>query len=269
MAQRSLWSGSISFGLVNVPVRLFSATREHKAHFHYVHAPDAGPIGYQKVCKTEERPVSDDEVVKAFEVTKGEYVYVDDADFETARGQRERSIEILDFVPAAEIDPIYFAKAYYLGAAKGDEKVYSLFLRALRDAALIGVVKFHLRDRQHLGGLRVQGKVLVLEQLYFEDEVLATAEIEVPGARVSKDELDLARRLIEQSATSWKPARYKDTYERDLRKAIEAKRQGQGVHETEDVAEPAEVPDLMAALRASIEQTGRRKPNPRRRRVAA
>ena len=269
MARRPLWSGSISFGLVNVPVRVFSATREHKAHFHFVHSPDAGPIGYQKVCKTEDKPVPDDEVVLAFEVTKGEYVYLDDADFEQARGVPERAIEILDFVAAEEIDPIYFAKTYYLGPAEGGEKVYALFLRALRESALIGVVKFHLRERQHLGGLRVQGNVLALEQLYFADEVLPSAEIEVSKPRIAKEELDLARQLIERSTTSWKPERYEDTYEKDLRKAIEAKRKGRGVRETAEIEEPGQVHDLMAALRASVEQTSTQRRRPRRKPTAA
>ena len=269
MARRALWSGSISFGLVNVPVRVFSATREHKAHFHFVHSPDAGPIGYQKICKTEDKPVPDDEVVLAFEVKKGEYVFLDDADFEQARGVRERAIEILDFVPAAEIDPVYFAKTYYLGPAGGGEKVYTLFLRALRESALIGVVKFQLRERQHLGGLRVQGNVLALEQLYFADEVLPSADIEVSKTRIGKEELELARQLIERSTTSWKPDRYEDTYERDLRKTIDAKRKGRDVRETADTEEPGQVHDLMAALRASVEKTSTQRRRRRRKQTAA
>ena len=150
-----LWSGSISFGLVNVPVRLFSATREHKAHFHFVHSPDAGPIGYQKVCKTEDKPVPDDEVVLAFEVAKGEYVFLDDTDFEQARGVQERAIEILDFVPAEEIGPSTSRRRITLALPKEARRSTPLFLRALRESSLIGVVKFHLRERQHLGGLRV------------------------------------------------------------------------------------------------------------------
>ena len=266
---RALWSGSISFGLVNVPVRLYSATRDHKAHFHYVHAPDSSPIGYQKVCKAEGKPVEDDEVVKAFEVSKGEYVVVDDEDFERARGERERIIEILDFVPAEEIDPIYFAKTYYLGAAEGGEKVYSMFHRALADSDLTAVAKFELRDRQHLGGLRVHGKVLALEQLYFADEVLPTGEIEVAAVRVGKEELALARQLIEGNATVWKPERYRDTYEQELRKAIEDKRKSGEAREAPaaaDEGEGAEVHDLMAALRASVEQSSKRR---RRKKTAA
>lgn len=261
---RPLWSGAISFGLVNVPVRLYPAVREHRLHFHYVHEPDSSPIGYQKVCKAEEKPVPDDEVVKAFELAKGEYVHLADEDFERARGERHRTIDILDFVPAAEIDPIYFAKTYYLAPAEDAEKVYSLFLRALGESGLMAVATFVLRDKEHLGGLRVLGKLLVLEQLYWSDEVLATDELEARSARVGKDELALARRLIEGNTTSWKPDRYTDTYERELRKAIEARRKGEGVHEAPPEPE-AETYDLMEALRASVEASGKRK----RRRAAA
>ncbi len=263
---RSLWSGSISFGLVNVPARIYPAVREHKLHFHYVHAPDSSPIGYQKICKAEDKPVPDDEVVKAFEVADGEFVYVDDEDFEQARGAQLKTIDILDFVPRDEIDPLYFAKTYYLGPVEGSEHVYALFLRALDESGLVAVAKFVLRDRQHLAALRVHGKVIALEQLYFGDEILATNEIETSGQRVAKDELELARRLIEANATTWKPDRYEDTYEVELRAAIEAKRKGEGVHEAPAEETEEEVPDLMAALRASVEQSSKKR---RRRRAAA
>lgn len=255
---RPLWSGAISFGLVNVPVRLYTATREHRLHFHYVHETDSSPIGYQKVCKAEDKPVPDDEVVKAFELARGEFVHVSDEDFERARGERHRTIDILDFVPAEEIDPIYFAKTYYLGPAEDAGKVYSLFLRALGDSGLMAVATFVLRDKEHLGGLRVLGKLLALEQLYWSDEVLPTGELEGTRARVGKDELELARQLIEGNSTSWKPERYTDTYERELKKAIEARRKREGVHEAP--AEPeAETYDLMEALRASVAASGKRK----------
>ncbi len=263
---RPLWSGSISFGLVNVPVRLYPATREHKAHFHFVHEPDSSPIGYQKICKAEDAPVPDDEVVKAFEIKKGEFIYLEDEDFEHARGEQRRTIEILDFVPAEEIDPIYFAKTYYLGPADGGEKVYSLFLRALGDSELMAVAKFVLRDRQHLGGLRVYDRILALEQLYFADEVLPAADLVSAKSRLGKEELALARQVIEAGTRSWEPKRYKDTYEAELRKVIEAKRKGEGVREAPAAAQEADVHDLMAALRASVEQAPKRR---RRKRAAA
>src|SRR5436190_1433380 len=126
---RAIWSGAITFGLVNVPVRMYSAISEHKLHFHWVHEKDESPIGYRKICKLEDKPVSEDEVVKAFEFEPGEYVFMEDEDFEAARSEGYKTIDISDFVPYEQIDPIYFARTYYLGPQEGGEKVYSL-LRA-------------------------------------------------------------------------------------------------------------------------------------------
>jgi DNA end-binding protein Ku len=273
---RPIWSGSVSFGLVNVPVRLYPAVREHKLQFHLVHEPDSSPIGYQKICKAEEKPVPDDEVVKAFELSKGEYVFMSDEDFEQAQVDGQRSIEVLDFVPYEEIDPIFFAKTYYLGPDRGAGHVYSLFVRALGDSELVAVAKFVMRQRQHLGALRVRDGVLTLEQLYFADEVQPVDEIEAAKDRVGKEELELARRLIERGATTWKPERYKDTYRDELAAAIEAKRKGKDVHEAAEIAGEAEEPvDLLEALRASVERNtkGRKRPkkssSPRKRRAAA
>jgi DNA end-binding protein Ku len=261
---RAIWSGSIVFGLVNVPARLYSAIEEHKLHFSLVHEKDGSPIGYRKVCKKEDKEVPDGEIVKAFELEKGEWVYMEDEDFEAARVEGYKTIEIVDFVPYEQIDPIFFAKTYYLGPGEDADKVYSLFLRALGDSGLMAVATFVLRDKEHLGGLRVLGKVLALEQLYWSDEVLSTDQIAGTRARVGKDELELAQRLIEGKTTAWKPERYTDTYERELKKAIEARRKGEGVHEAP--AEPeAETYDLMEALRASVEASGKR----RRKRAAA
>jgi DNA end-binding protein Ku len=256
---RPLWSGSISFGLVNVPVRLYPAVKEHKLHFHFVHEPDSSPIGYQKVCKAEGKPVDDDEVVKAFEYQKGKYVFLDDVDFEQAKAEGYRTIEITDFVPYEQIDPIFFAKTYYVGPNAGGEHVYALFMRALEDSELSAITKFVMRDRQHLGALRVRDGVLTLEQLYFADEIRPTDEIKVTKERVSKDELDMARRLIESDTSKWNPGKYKDTYQAELKKLIEAKRKGKDVHRAADVEEEEGPVDLLEALRASVEQHTRGK----------
>src|SRR5512132_434302 len=154
---RAIWTGSISFGLVNVPVRLYGAISEHKLHFRLVHEPDQSPIGYQKVCKLEDKPVPDDEVVKAFEFERGEYVLMEDEDFEAARAEGYRTIEISDFVPYEQVDPIYFARTYYLGPEQGGEKVYSLLLRALEASGLAGVSRGGRRARQHLAARRGRG----------------------------------------------------------------------------------------------------------------
>jgi DNA end-binding protein Ku len=259
---RALWTGSISFGLVNVPVRLYSAISEHKLQFHFVHQKDDSPIGYQKICKKEDKPVPEKEIVKAFEYRKGKYVYMEDEDFEAARVEGYKTIDITDFVPYEQIDPIYFAHTYYVGPQDGAEKVYSLLVKAMEDSELAGIAKFVMRDRQYLGALRVREGTITLEQLYFADEVRPVEEIKPKRARVEKRELEMAQQLIDSFSGDWKPEQYKDTYRDALCEVIEAKRKGKEVHVA---AEPEEEQptDLMTALRASVQASrgGRRRPS--------
>ena len=261
---RALWTGSVSFGLVNVPVRLYSAVSEHKLQFHFVHEKDESPIGYQKICKLEEKPVPDKEIVKAFEYRKGEYVYMEDEDCEAARVEGSKTIEITDFVPYEQIDPIYFAHTYYAGPQEGAEKVYSLLVKAMEDSELAAIAKFVMRDRQYLGALRVREGTITLEQLHFADEVRPPGEIRPKLARVEKRELEMAQQLIQNFSGDWKPEQYKDTYRDALCEVIEAKRRGEEIHSAAQ-PEEEEPTDLMAALRASLEahqrQRGARQPN--------
>jgi DNA end-binding protein Ku len=256
---RAIWSGAISFGLVNVPVRMYSAIEEHKLHFNLLHKKDDSRIGYDKVCKKEGKPVPDKEIVKAFEYEKGEYVYLTDEDFESAAAHAEgfKTIDIRDFVPYDEIDPIFFERTYYLGPADGADKVYSLLLRAMEDSGLAAIAKYVMRDKQHLGCLRVRDGVITLEKMYFADEIRPIDEIKPKKARVSKQELEMAQQLIGSFSGSLKLDKYKDTYRDALLEIIKRKRKGEEVH-VEPEEEKEEVPDLMAALRASLEaSTGR------------
>jgi DNA end-binding protein Ku len=249
---RAIWSGAINFGLVNVPVRMYSAIEEHKLHFRFIHQKDESPIGYQKVCKKEDKPVPDKEIVKAFEYKKDEFVYMDDKDFEAARVEGYKTIDITAFVPYAEIDPIYFAKTYYVGPQEGAEKVYSLLVRAMEDSELAGIAKFVMRDRQYLGALRVREGTITLEQLYFADEIRPVDEIRPRKAQVSSAELKMAAQLIESFTGEWKPEKYKDTYRDALLEVIKAKRKGKEIHRAPEVEEEQPT-DLLAALRASVE----------------
>jgi len=256
MPPRALWSGSITFGLVNVPVRLYSAVAEHKLGFHLVHTKDDSPIGYQKICKKEEKPVPDKEIVKAFEFKKGDWVYMEDEDFEAAQAEGVRTIDLTDFVPYEDIDPIFFRKTYYVGPQEGAEKVYALLVKAMEDTELAGISKFVMREQQHLGALRVRDGVLALEQLYFADEIRPIDELKPEHAKVAKKELDMATQLIESFRSEWEPERYEDTYRDALMEVIEAKRKGREVHRVEE-PEAEEPPDLLEALRASLEATTR------------
>ena len=251
---RSIWSGSITFGLVNVPVRLYSAVQEHKLRFHFVHEKDSSPIGYQKICKKEDKPVPDDEIVKAFEFTKGEYVFMEDEDFKAARVEGYKAIDIVDFVPYEDIDPIFFAHTYFVGPDRGAEKTYALLVKAMENSELAGIAKFVMRDRQNLGALRIRDGVITLEQLHYADEIRPVDELKPSRARVSQEELQMAERLIDSFTTDWKPEKYKDTYRDELCAIIRAKRKGKEVHPAAEVEEEAPA-DLLTALRESIERS--------------
>jgi DNA end-binding protein Ku len=259
---RPLWSGAISFGLVNVPVRMFSAVREHKLHFHYVHEPDGSPIGYQKICKAEDKPVPDDEIVKAFELEPGEWVYMTEEDFEAARAADEggRTIQISEFVPREEIDAAYFENSYYLAPQAGAERPYALLARALDKTGLTGIATLIMRDREYLAALRVREGAIVLERMYFADEVRPADEHAPGDADVADRELSAAVELIERLAGSFEPEKYEDTYRERLCDIIRAKRKGERVPVAEVEEEPQEAEDLLAALRRSVEEAKRRRP---------
>ena len=249
---RAIWTGAISFGLVNVPVRMYSAISEHDLHFHYVHAPDGSRIGYEKICKAEGKPVPDGDIVKGFEFEKSEYVYMTDEDFQAAEAESSRTIDIRDFVPYEQIDPIFFEKTYYLGPQEGSEKVYALLARAMAQAGLAAVAKYVMRERQNLGCLRVRDGVITLEKMHFADEIRSVDEIAPGDAKVEERELAMAAELIDRFAGDFVPERYEDTYRDALCEIIHAKRRGKDVR-VEARAQPEEPVDLMAALRASLE----------------
>ena len=254
MPPRAMWSGAISFGLVNVPIRMYSGIQEHKLQFHYLHEKDDSRIGYEKVCKKEDKPVPDSEIVKAFEYRKGEYVYMTDEDFQAAGAEAEgfKMIDIRDFVPYEEIDPIYFERTYYLGPAEGADKVYRLLVQAMEDSGLAAIAKYVMRDKQNLGCLRVRDGVMTLEKMYFADEIRPIDEIKPKSAKVSKQELEMARQLIESLSGSFEPGKYEDTYRDALCEIIGRKRKGEEVHVDTGAEEEERVPDLMEALRASL-----------------
>jgi DNA end-binding protein Ku len=257
---RALWTGSVTFGLVNLPVRVYSAVHEHKLQFHLVHETDNGPIGYEKMCKLEGKAVANDEIVKAYEYSKGELVHLSDEDFAAVEVEGQHTIDLEDFVPYEDIDPTFFAHTYLVGPQEGAEKTYALLVRAMSESQLAGIGKFVMRNRQYLGCLRVRDKMLTLEQLYFADEVDPPSGI-LPKRlpTVDKRELEMALNVIDGFSGAWNPKKYKDTYTNALRALVRAKLKGHETHRA-DEAEPEEAPDLMEALRLSVEhvQRGRR-----------
>jgi DNA end-binding protein Ku len=259
---RAIWKGSISFGLVNVPVRMFSAIDEQDLHFRMVHRKDGGRIGYEKVCKEEDKPVPADEIVKAYELEGGELVYMEDEDFEAAEVEGSHTIDIQDFVPYEQIDPIYFERTYYLGPDERAEQVYALLVEAMEDAGLAAVATYVMRQRQNLGCLRVRDGVITLEKMFFANEIRPLDEIRVPRAKVGKREKQAAAELVERFTSDFEPEKYEDTYRAALLDVIERKQRGEEVHAP--APKPAEEhEDLLAALMASLESSasGKRRGN--------
>jgi DNA end-binding protein Ku len=262
---RAIWTGSISFGLVNVPVRMYSAIDDQDVRFHLLHEKDDSRIGYEKICKKEGKPVPEDEIVRGYEVSEGKYVYVTDEDLEAAAGESYRSIDIQDFVDVDEVDPIYFERTSYLGPADGAEKPYALLVRAMEESGLVGVVTYVMRDKQQLGCLRVRDGMIVLEKMFFADEIRPTKGIVPRRATVPKQELAMALDLIDRFRGRFEPEKYEDTYRESLLAVIDRKRKGKDVHAEPEPEREEEPADLLDALRASVEAHGRRGRESRRR----
>jgi DNA end-binding protein Ku len=257
---RSIWSGTISFGLVSIPVRMFTATESKELKFHFLHKDDLTPIGYDKVRKDTGEHVDPDEIVRGFEIEKGRYVPLDDEDLDRLDIELTHSIDICDFVDLDEIDPIYFRKAYYLLPEKGADKPYRLLVKALEETGKVGVAKVVIRNKQHLALLRPYEGRLLLETMYYPDEVKNPASLDgdLGRAKLAKAEVDMAKSLVENLSEPFKPEKYDDTYRKELLGLIRKKAKGQKLPEPEQ-PEEGEVVDLMAALRESVDRTKKKR----------
>src|SRR6266508_2565542 len=253
---RSIWSGTISFGLVSVPVRMFPATESKELRFHFLDKNDLTPIAYEKVRRDDREPVDPDEVVRGFEIEKGRYVPLEDEDLDRLDIELTHSIDICDFVSLEEIDPVFFRKAYYLLPAKGAEKPYRLLVRALDETGKVGIAKVVIRNKQHLACLRTYDGVLLLETMYYADEVRKPQSLDgdLGTTKVQKAEVEMAKSLVENLSEPFKPEKYDDKYRKELLDLIRAKAEGEPLPEPAR-EEEAEVVDLMAALRESVERT--------------
>lgn len=268
---RAIWSGSISFGLVNVPVKAFSAVRDHDVHFHQLDAESGARIRNAKVSGKTGKPVADDQIERGFEVSKGHYVVVDDEELETLKPRSTRTIDITDFVDLSDVDPIYYERTYWLGAdGDGAARPYRLLVAAMDDAGRVGIGTVVMRNKQYLAAIRPLEGALAMSTMRFADEVVPRRDVDgVPTARSkpAPKELRLATQIVESLASDWKPSRYHDTYTDELRTLIERKQKGQKITvEAEPEAEPGKVVDLMAALEASLQSS--RKPRRRAKRSA-
>ena len=250
---RAIWSGSISFGLVNAPVRMYSAIHEETVRFHLVHEPDLGRIGFEKVCKAEEgKPVPPEEIAKAYEYGEDDLVVLDDDDFAAAEAEAYRQFEVLDFVAFDQIDPIYFERTYYLGPVKGAERVFALLRDAMADAGLAAIGRYVFHGKEHLGLLRPREGTIALERMYFADEIRSAEEIAAEAdEHPAADELEMAKKLIAAYTRDFEPERYHDTYRERLLGIIERKHEGKPIKKPKAPTQTGP-PDLMEALRSSL-----------------
>jgi DNA end-binding protein Ku len=256
---RAIWSGVISFGLVSVPVRMYTATESKELKFHFLDRRDMAPIGYDKVNKETGESVDPDNIVRGFEVDKGRYVELTEEDIDRLDIELTHAIDICDFVSIDEIDPIYFRKAYYLLPQEGAEKPYRLLVKALEETGRVAIAKVVIRNKQHLAAIRPVEGTLVLETMYYADEVRQPEQ--APRPQVREPEVEMAKTLIENLAAKWDPGKYHDRYRSELLDLLQKKAKGQKLPEP-STEEGGEVIDLMEALRQSVAATKKRRAAP-------
>jgi DNA end-binding protein Ku len=250
-----MWKGSLAFGLVNIPIELYTATRDHRPKFRLLHAKDEAPVRYERVCQSEGKAVGWEDLVKGYEYEKGQFVVITKDDFKTAALEKTKTIDILDFVDPSEIDERYFDTPYYLQPAKGADRSYALLREAIRESGQIGIAKVILRDAQHLAAVEAIGDAIVLTMMRFADELADLGDFRFPKAEgIRPAELKMARQLIDNLSAKWDPAKYTDEYRDNLMKVIQAKLKGRKPRlQSRETPQSADVVDLMARLRASLE----------------
>jgi DNA end-binding protein Ku len=252
---RAIWTGSISFGLVNIPIKLYSGAESRDGiDLRMLHKPDQAPIRYAKICTEEEKEVDFKEVVKAYEYEKGHFIVLDEEDFKAAEGEKTSTIDINIFTDEDQIDVRYLEKPYYMEPAKGGEKAYALLREALKKSDKIAIARFVLRQREHLAAIKPVGAVLVLNQMRFPADLRTPGGLKLPEAGgIKSDELKMAGALIDQLTKPFIPEDFHDTYTEELEERIEAKIKHQPAPQAHAKTKP--VGDLMAALKASLEET--------------
>ena len=253
---RALWSGSLSFGLVNVPVQLVSAARDLDYHFHQLHEGDKVPIEQRRFCAEEDVEVGWEEIAHSYELDGGKEVVVTDDELASVEPRKTRTIDIEAFVEMAEVDPIYFDHPYFLvpaGDSEGTLRAYALLVQAMGDSERVALGRFVMRTKEYLVAVRVRDGALALTTMLFHDEVRSPKDVPTGGKKPAKGAVDDAVAIIEELSVDWEPERYTDCYRERLRKVIDRKRKGQTIEVPAAEKEPGPVPDLMAALQRTLE----------------
>ncbi len=257
---RPVWKGSISFGLVTIPVALFSATKREELNFRMLRKGDLSPINYKRVAEVDGKEVPWADIVKGYEYEKGKFVIITDEDFKRVDIEATETIDIVDFVQLDEIDPIYFQKPYFLEPLKGGSGAYALLREVLAKTGRTGIAKVVIKTRQHLAAVKATAKMLILEIMHFADEIVPADKIKAPTAKLGKREEAMAMTLVDQMTEKWDPARYTDDYRSTLMKVIEAKVEAGGKKLPTEKSKPraaTNVIDLVSVLQKSLEEAGK------------
>lgn len=262
----TMWKGTISFGLVNIPVKMHAATENKDIKLRQLHKECQSPVKYEKVCPVCETELKSEDIVKAYEYAKNKFVVLDDEELkELQKEQEDKAVEIVDFVKLEDIDPIYFERSYYLSPNEGGSKAYGLLRSALSDTGKIGIAKMIIRSKEQLAIIRVYQNTLVVETIHYPDEVRSVEDVpNVPDeVKIVKKELDTAKMLIDQLTTEFEPEKYKDDYRTALLELIEEKKNNEQTTTAKDKPVPDNVTNLMDALQASLDRAKQDKPKPR------
>ena len=254
---RAIWSGVLSFGLINIPINLYSATAGVDVEFHYLHKTDLSPIRYAKICRKDGKELNQNDLVKGYEYEEGDYVLLTEDDFKKVDRKRTETIDVLAFVKESEIDTIYFEKPYFLEPDKGAANAYTLLRESLKKSKKVGVAKFVIHNREHLGIIKPHEELIVLEQMRFEAEVQAPDKLNLPThANVRAKELTMATTFIDHLSEHFDPSDYKDTYQKELNKLIKDKKKGHHPKpKTEiEIPHPTKSTDIMILLKESLEK---------------
>jgi DNA end-binding protein Ku len=258
---RSLWKGAVSFGLVTIPIKLYTATDEKDVSFNLLHRKDGARIKFQRYCAEEEVPVENSEIVKGYELSPDNYVIMEDEDFDKVPVDTTRAIEITDFVPLDQIDPIYFQKTYYLEPDKVGMKPFALLREVLKESKLVALAKVTLRQKEQLCTLRVYGDAIAMETMFYPDELRSANDLALPGEiDLGEKEMMMAKSLVDMLTGDFEPEKYHDNYREALIELIERKAEGQEIKRPAPAA--GKVTDLMEALRASVEAARTRRDQP-------
>lgn len=255
---RSLWSGALSFGLINIPIKLYSAVQEHEGiSFDMLHKKDLSPIRYARICKADGKEVPYQDIVKGYEYQDGDYVVITEEDFKQADAEKTKAIDIVAFVDGDEVDTIYYDKPYFLESGKGADKAYVLLCEALKKSKKVGIARYVFHQREHIGVLKPYDNILILNQLRYASEIKDLSDLRLPEANITQKEVTMALKLIEHLTSHFKPEEYHDTYTEALKKAIKEKTKGKKPRvvkgKGKKAPKEAKVQDILKLLKDSLE----------------